>query len=63
MSDRAPMDLESVVAYVVLLTFGLRCVIHLVPLLAAVLWRLVPRVILFWFIGAVLRSMIHKLLD
>jgi hypothetical protein len=47
----------------VIIAVVLAVLIRLIPVLAAVVWHVLPGILMLWLIVSVLRGMVHKLLD
>ena len=62
MNDHSSFDLGSLTAMMVVIAIALAISIRLVPALLQMAWQVLPGILVLWFIVAVLRGMVGKLL-
>lgn len=56
-------DLGSAAMLLAIIVVLLAVIIKLIPVLAVAVWGVLPGILVLWLIIAVLRGMVHKLLD
>jgi hypothetical protein len=63
MSDQSSFDMGSVAMLLVIIVVLSAVTIKLIPIIVQIVWHVLPGILVLWLIVAVLRNMVHKLLE